>query len=141
MATVRPEDFTVYGYAGGLFLQCPAPSCEWELAINPADTTDDGAADSLGSLRQAAAAHCHEQHQEDGMIDRVIVYKDTAQQWRWRRQAAGNNEIIADSGEGHQRRITALIGATRANAGPYILEVDGEIEVEIDASGRVADTR
>ncbi len=75
------------------------------------------------------------------MVDRVIVFTDAEGQYRWRRQAAGNNEVIADSAEGYARRTTALIGATRANAGPYILEVDGEVEVEIDTAGRVTDTR
>ena len=29
------------------------------------------------------------------------VYKDEAGEWRWRLRASGNNEIIADSGEGY----------------------------------------
>lgn len=74
------------------------------------------------------------------MEDRVVVYDDAAGEYRWKRVAA-NNEIIADSGEGYQRRTDCLTAAVRANAGPYILEVDGDIELQTDESGRLTGER
>jgi len=59
-------------------------------------------------------------------MDTVTVYQDEAQEWRWRRQA-GNNEIIADSGEGYIRRTAAVTMAEHVN-GPesedlrYVIE-------------------
>ena len=69
--------------------------------------------------------------------DRVVVYRHQAEQWRWRRVAA-NNEIIADSSpDGYANREDGMRAAMRANAAPYLLELDADIALEIDASGRV----
>lgn len=39
--------------------------------------------------------------------NRVEFYKDTADEWRWR-YVAGNNEIMANSGEGYKNRDDCL---------------------------------
>lgn len=69
--------------------------------------------------------------------DIVRVYRDDADEWRWQRLAGGNNEVIADSGEGYVKKRDAMQGALRANAGPYLLELDGSIELAIDTTGQV----
>lgn len=40
---------------------------------------------------------------------RFIVYKDTAEEWRWRFRAS-NNKIVADSGEGYVNKQDCLHG-------------------------------
>ena len=40
----------------------------------------------------------------------VEFYKDAAGEWRWRAKA-GNNEVVADSGEGYQNRQDAVTEA------------------------------
>lgn len=44
---------------------------------------------------------------------RVVYYRDTTGEWRWRITAA-NGETIADSSEGYKRRTDAEHGATLA---------------------------
>lgn len=59
--------------------------------------------------------------------DQVVVYRDTQQQWRWRR-VAPNNEITADSAEGYEQVRDCLTMATQVNAPPYILTVEGDTD-------------
>ena len=59
-----------------------------------------------------------------GMPDRVVVYKDGMDQWRWHRKAP-NGKIVADGGEGYHNRVDCVEQATSVNALPYILEMDG----------------
>ncbi|MBB4635120.1 DUF1508 domain-containing protein [Longimicrobium terrae] len=40
------------------------------------------------------------------------IYKDDAGEWRWKLQA-GNNETIADSGEGYTRRTSCVDAVKR----------------------------
>lgn len=47
-------------------------------------------------------------------MDKVTIYQDAAEEWRWRRQAA-NGEIIADSGEGYIRKSAARSMAEHVN--------------------------
>jgi uncharacterized protein YegP (UPF0339 family) len=54
------------------------------------------------------------------VADRVVIYRDSAGGWRWRRQA-GNNRIIADSGEAYTRRDDASDAARRANPGAVVV--------------------
>lgn len=56
--------------------------------------------------------------------DRIEVYRDGAEGWRWRR-VAGNNEIIS-SGESHTRREDAVRAARRANVGDIEFQVESE---------------
>lgn len=46
--------------------------------------------------------------------DHVVVYRDAAQEWRWRRCDA-NGEIVAESGEGYDDRAYALEAAATYN--------------------------
>lgn len=48
-------------------------------------------------------------------VDRVEFFKDDAEEWRWHRQAHGNNEIIADSGEGYKNLQDCIDAAVRVN--------------------------
>ena len=47
--------------------------------------------------------------------DRVIIYKDELGEWRWKR-VAGNNEIIACSGEGYKSLNHCLKMVRRCNS-------------------------
>ena len=49
------------------------------------------------------------------MSDRVEVYRDEAQEWRWRR-VAPNGEIVSDSAEGYVEKDYALQAAARYNS-------------------------
>ena len=40
------------------------------------------------------------------VVDRVVVYKDQAGEWRWK-AIAENGKVVADSGEGYRNRIYA----------------------------------
>lgn len=42
--------------------------------------------------------------------EKVTVYQDAAGEWRWRAQD-GNNELVADSGEGYKDRAYAIEAA------------------------------
>lgn len=48
-----------------------------------------------------------------GDVDRVVFYRDDAGEWRWRFRAAGNAEILADSGQGYVDYLAAWDGAER----------------------------
>lgn len=52
----------------------------------------------------------------------MIVYRDTAGEWRWRIVAA-NGRVVADSGEGYKRRGACLRMAERIAGGCDVLEV------------------
>jgi len=57
--------------------------------------------------------------QPDPPRDTVTVFKDAANEWRWRR-VAGNHEIIAVSGEGYENKGDCVAMAeqfTHARAG------------------------
>jgi uncharacterized protein YegP (UPF0339 family) len=54
--------------------------------------------------------------------DKVIVYEDSAGEWRWHRRAAGNHELVSNSGEGYRSKDWAIEMATRLNP-------DAELEV------------
>jgi len=56
-----------------------------------------------------------------GPEDRVTVYRDNDGQWRWRRNAAGNYEKIAASGEAFSSKTAAVDAAERANRGTTIV--------------------
>ena len=40
---------------------------------------------------------------------KLEIYRDANREWRWRLRAA-NGRIVADSGEGYRRRVSALRG-------------------------------
>lgn len=44
--------------------------------------------------------------------DLVVLYRDTAGDWRWR-YVAQNGYVLADSGQGYSRRIDCEQGARR----------------------------
>lgn len=48
-------------------------------------------------------------------MDIVEIHRDAAWEWRWRRRAAGNNEIIATSGEGYVDQEHCWSMAERVN--------------------------
>lgn len=55
------------------------------------------------------------------------LYRDTAQEWRWKLKAA-NGQIIADSGEGYKRKsdclemIVKIIGLMEDDNLPVIID-------------------
>jgi uncharacterized protein YegP (UPF0339 family) len=46
----------------------------------------------------------------------VQVSKDKSGEWRWQ-QTAANGQVVADSGEGYERRIDCIEGAVKALGG------------------------
>lgn len=70
------------------------------------------------------------------MHDRLSIYRDESQEWRWRR-ISDNGNILAVSGEGYSRRIDCDRIAIRVNAQPYIVEVSGEVIGEIGVAHSV----
>lgn len=60
-------------------------------------------------------------------MDRIVVYKDKAGEWRWNRRAP-NGDTVADSGEGYSTKGAALSAADREAEG-----TDAEVQVEADA--------
>lgn len=70
------------------------------------------------------------------MDDRVEVYRDARDEWRWRR-VAGNNKVVADSGEGYEHRVDCLDAAVAVNARPYVFVIVGETPAEFDFTGRL----
>ncbi len=70
------------------------------------------------------------------MDDRVEVYQDARDEWRWRR-LAGNNKVIADSGEGYLHRVDCLDSAIAVNARPFTFVIAGDTPVEFDFTGRL----
>ncbi len=51
-------EFTVFGYSGALFLECPDQVCGWRQVADPATPGSD----RLDSLLERAAGHLREQH-------------------------------------------------------------------------------
>lgn len=45
---------------------------------------------------------------------RLQVYKDKAGQLRWRVRSAGNNKVVADSGEGYKTLRALAVGVSAA---------------------------
>lgn len=62
------------------------------------------------------------QKQEAGM-DKVILYKDQAGEWRWRREHANGN-ILSDSSEGYQNLADCRETALAVNGGEYVVVDD-----------------
>jgi len=52
---------------------------------------------------------------ENGAMGRFMVYLDEAKAWRWR-LVAGNNHVIADSGESYTRKSDAKEAARRVGS-------------------------
>ncbi len=50
---------------------------------------------------------------DGGDVDRIILYRDAKHLYRWRFRAAGNGEVMADSGQGYRTRDAAKEGAAR----------------------------
>lgn len=75
------------------------------------------------------------------MEDRVQLYRDQANQWRWRRVCGENGEVLADSSEGYRNYSDCTHAARRVNRSPYLFQVDlADIDtVEIDTSQRVGE--
>lgn len=55
--------------------------------------------------------------------DRVVIYKDTAEEWRWHRVAANGN-IISESGEGYDNRDWAFHMAVSLNPDAEVFDRD-----------------
>lgn len=49
----------------------------------------------------------------DSYRDTFEGYRDEAREWRWRRKAHGNNEEVADSGEGYENKQDAVQAIAR----------------------------
>ncbi len=59
------------------------------------------------------------------MIERVEVYRDQANEYRWRRVVEDvKREIVAESGEGYVRKIDAVRQAKRLNEGVDIYDLE-----------------
>ena len=59
-------------------------------------------------------------------MDKVIIYKDAANEWRWRR-VANNGNIVSSSGEGYKNHSHCEEMASKLNK-------DAEIIVAVYAS-------
>ena len=64
---------------------------------------------------------------EHDVPDQVVVYRDEDKQWRWRRTTL-DNETVADSVDSYPLVRDCLYAATRVNASPYILTVEGDVD-------------
>ncbi len=67
----------------------------------------------------------------------VRVYQDSQGEWRWTR-TAGNNEVIADSGEGYEHQVDCLDSMLAVNRQPYVLTIiggDGEDDAVFHMTG------
>lgn len=55
-----------------------------------------------------------------------FVYRDASRDWRWYLRA-GNNEKIANSGEGYRNKQDCLraIALVKASSGASVLELEG----------------
>lgn len=42
----------------------------------------------------------------------IVVYRDHANEWRWRAIAANHSDVVADSGEGYKNHGDCLAAAT-----------------------------
>lgn len=49
----------------------------------------------------------------EGQQDRIKFYMDESGKIRWRMRAAGNNAILADSGQGYKKWLDAWSAAAR----------------------------
>jgi uncharacterized protein YegP (UPF0339 family) len=52
-------------------------------------------------------------------MERLELYRDEAEEWRWRR-IAENGNVLSDSGEGYARRIDALEMGMKLNPNVYV---------------------
>lgn len=60
------------------------------------------------------------------------IYQATDTEWRWR-VLAGNGKVVADSGEGYQRRVAARRACEKLRDYFYLLPVEEhEKVIEID---------
>lgn len=59
-------------------------------------------------------------------VDRVEFYVDAANEWRWRYRAAGNSEVLADSGEGYHEFRDCRDAASRATGRTVRAGLDSE---------------
>jgi uncharacterized protein YegP (UPF0339 family) len=57
-------------------------------------------------------------------MDKVLIYKDAASEWRWHREAK-NNRIVATGGEGYTNKDDAIETAKRVNQS-VVVYVEGE---------------
>lgn len=55
---------------------------------------------------------------------RVVLYKDAAKEWRWKRIDGGNNRETAASSESYRRRLDAWDNAVDINGGEVIYDVE-----------------
>jgi uncharacterized protein YegP (UPF0339 family) len=60
---------------------------------------------------------------QEATMDKVILYKDKADEWRWRREAA-NGEPLSDSGEGYKNLSHCREMALTKNGGDFIVVDD-----------------
>ncbi len=51
------------------------------------------------------------------MADKVVIYQDSAGEFRWRRKDARNGQTVSDSGEGYSRLHDAKRAALEVNPG------------------------
>lgn len=51
--------------------------------------------------------------------DRVVLYRDTGKDWRWR-YVRSNGRILAASSEGYRRKVDCLKAMTRVTGGADI---------------------
>lgn len=63
---------------------------------------------------------------EEPLSRRVEVYEDEAGEFRWRRVATANGEVVGDSAEGFVDRGYARTSATRENPGVEVVDVEPE---------------
>jgi uncharacterized protein YegP (UPF0339 family) len=54
------------------------------------------------------------------MVDKVYVYKDAADEWRWRRVATNGN-IVSTSGEGYKNNSDCQDMAFKLNPGAEVV--------------------
>lgn len=73
--------------------------------MNPTGTGVPGPDNSRGNEQSRDDLH--------GDVDRVVLYRDNAGEWRWRFRAARNAEILADSGQGYTDYLVAWDAAER----------------------------
>lgn len=59
----------------------------------------------------------------DGSNDRVVIYKDEAQEWRWRREDTGNGKVVSESSEGYENRQYLFEAACEYNPGVPIFQL------------------
>lgn len=57
----------------------------------------------------------------EALVDYVVIYPDTNGEWRWSARA-GNNETIADSGEGYKQRSNVVEAVGKLFPGAIVKE-------------------